>query len=153
MSVLLDMFFVFFVLVVFGSDVSSYLICPSYEVAYKNTIRDNFHVKAISSIGEGNFNREVLDSSVPVIVDFYANWCGPCKAVAPVFSSVSEEFSESEIRFVTVDTDVHEETVDRYNIQGLPLFAIFKGGKVIATHSGALSKMKMIEFISKSIEM
>ena len=72
-------------------------------------------------------------------------------AVAPIFLSVSEEFPDSEIRFVMVDTDVHEKTVDRYNIQGLPLFAVFNRGKVIAIHTGALPKWKMIEFISKSI--
>ena len=75
----------------------------------------------------------------------------PYKAVAPIFSSVSEEFSDSELKFVTVDTDVHEETVDRYNIQGLPLFAIFQRGDVIATHSGALPKVKMLDFVSKSL--
>lgn len=124
---------------------------PGRSIFRTKTISST-HQWLVQSLEEGQFDSEVLNSDVPVVVDFYANWCGPCKAVAPVFKAVSEEFVETELRFITVDTDVHESTVDAYNIQGLPLFAIFKKGKVIATHSGALAKVPLREFVQKALE-
>ena len=117
----------------------------------KKSFSKNNILNVVISCEEGQFESEVLKSSVPVIVDFYANWCGPCKAVAPVFNMISDEYPANEIKFVKVDTDVHESTVDAYNIQGLPLFAIFNNGKVIATHSGAMSKDPLRKFVEKAL--
>ena len=100
----------------------------------------------------GDFDKEVIanSKSKPVLVDFMANWCGPCKLVAPIFKALSEDFTD-QVKFVKVDTDVHEDTVDKYNIQGLPLFALFVNGKVKATHSGALTKDNLKAFITKNM--
>ena len=67
----------FFVLVFFGADVTSYFVCPSFRAGCRDTSRENFRINAVSTVEEGTFEREVLDSTVPVIVDFYANWCVP----------------------------------------------------------------------------
>ena len=107
-----------------------------------------------------------------MIVDFYADWCGPCKAgkktlilitryhliiyvyyaiVAPVFSAISDLYAPEKMKFFKADTDVHEELIDKYKLQGLPLFAIFKEGKIVASHSGALTKDKLSKFVDKAL--
>lgn len=104
--------------------------------------------------GEGEFNNEIIAASnkMPVVVDFMANWCGPCKLVAPIFKALADDF-EGKVKFVKVDTDIHEDTVDTYNIQGLPLFAIFVDGKIVAQHSGALTRDNMRSFIEKNVKV
>jgi thioredoxin 1 len=92
-----------------------------------------------------SFDEEVVDSSVPVIVDFHADWCGPCKLMAPIFAELADDIKE--VKFVKVNTDDHEEAVEKYNIQGLPLFAVFKDGKVVASYSGAISREPLRKFI------
>lgn len=85
------------------------------------------------------------------IVDFYADWCGPCKLAAKTFQSVAEEFSDKNVKFVKVDTEVHEDSVDLYGLKGLPVFGIFKDGKLIKKHEGNLGKQKLLEFIEQGI--
>lgn len=71
--------------------------------------------------------------------------------VAPVYSAISDLYTPDKIKFFKADTDVHEDLIDKYKLQGLPLFAIFKEGKVVATHSGALNKDKLTKFVDKAI--
>jgi len=101
--------------------------------------------------GDSEFKNEVLSASStqPVLVDFMANWCGPCKLVGPIFKTLAEDF-QGKVKFVKVDTDVHEDTVDAYNIQGLPLFALFIDGKIVAQHSGALTRDNLRAFVEKN---
>ena len=102
-------------------------------------------------LSDQSFDDLVLRSSVPVIVDFHANWCGPCKLMAPIFKELAEEYPEESIKFVKVDTDDHEDTVDKFNIQGLPMFVLIKDGKVLASHSGAISREPLKAFIDKHV--
>lgn len=102
-------------------------------------------------LSDESFDELVMNSSVPVIVDFHANWCGPCKLMAPIFQELAENYTENEIKFVKVDTDDHEDTVDQFNIQGLPMFVLIKDGKVVASHSGAISREPLKAFIDKHV--
>eukprot|EP01035_Chromulina_nebulosa_P017122 gene17122-22636_t len=101
----------------------------------------------------GEFDKEVVHSNVPVIVDFSATWCGPCKLMLPIFKALAEEYSPDEVKLIKVDTDIHDDTVDRFNIQGVPLFGVFINGEMVATHSGAITKDRLREFIEKNAKV
>eukprot|EP01038_Epipyxis_sp_PR26KG_P004834 gene4834-6774_t len=111
-----------------------------------------YPLTALIELQPGEFEDKVIKSSVPVIVDFYANWCGPCKLMGPLFQQLADDYAPEVVSFVKVDTDVHEDTVDKYNIQGLPLFGLFVGGEMISSHSGALGKELLREFIKKNLK-
>ncbi len=96
------------------------------------------------------FDDEVLNSSKPVFVDFWAEWCGPCRAVSPAVEEVSKEY-DGKVNFVKVNVDENNELTSRYNIYSIPTLAIFQNGKVIAQAAGAASKDKIIAYIDKNI--
>ena len=121
------------------------------KVNNKYRSNDMMKCKALIDLQTGEFENVVINSDKPVIVDFMANWCGPCKLVTPIFKKLADDFVD-EVKFVKVDTDIHEETVDKYNIQGLPLFGIFINGEMVASHSGALSTEPLRDFIKKNIK-
>ena len=112
-----------------------------------NTHNFNMQMNGMIELVDQDFNSLVLDSKIPVIVDFHANWCGPCKLMAPIFKELADEYPA--IKFVKVDTDLHEDTVEQFNIQGLPLFVVIKEGSVVASHSGAISREPLKQFIEK----
>ena len=87
-----------------------------------------------------------------VVVDFYANWCGPCKIAAKTFAAIAEEFPDKSVKFVKVDTETHESTVDDYGLKGLPVFGVFKNGKLVKKHEGNIGKDKLLEFINSGIK-
>ena len=84
---------------------------------------------------DANFHSEVISSSAPVLVDFWAAWCGPCRTMAPIFEKAAAEL-EPRARFVKIDVDAEPELAARYGIRGIPALYLFKGGKVAASHSG-----------------
>ncbi len=96
------------------------------------------------------FDDEVLNSSKPVFVDFWAEWCGPCRAVSPAVEEVSKEY-DGKVNFVKVNVDDNNELASRYNVYSIPTLAIFKNGKVIAQVAGAASKDKIKAYIDKNI--
>ncbi|HZF21240.1 MAG TPA: thioredoxin [Dongiaceae bacterium] len=87
-------------------------------------------------LNEGEFDTEVLKSNVPVLVDFYADWCGPCHAIAPTIEALSSEF-EGKIKFVKVDVDANQEVASRYEIMSIPTIMLFENGKVEDSIVGA----------------
>lgn len=84
----------------------------------------------------GEFDTEVLKSSVPVLVDFYADWCGPCHAIAPTIEALSNEF-EGKVKFVKVNVDANQEVASRYEIMSIPTIMLFENGKVEDSIVGA----------------
>lgn len=93
---------------------------------------------------------ELLKGDKPVVCDFYANWCGPCKMLAPVMEQVSEKYSDR-AEFVKVDVDENAELSMRYGVMSIPFVAVFKGGELAAKTVGYMSKSEADEFVSENI--
>ncbi|MDP5057379.1 thioredoxin TrxA [Marinomonas hwangdonensis] len=101
-------------------------------------------------ITDAQFAEEVLNSDVPVLVDFWAPWCGPCKMIAPVLEDVAAEYADK-LKVVKLNVDENQETAPKYNVRGIPTLLVVKGGEVVATKVGAVSKTQLIEFINGAI--
>lgn len=99
---------------------------------------------------DSNFNADVLQSDVPVLVDFWANWCGPCKAIAPVLEDLAREY-DGELKIVKVDVTSCEQTAAQYNIRNIPALIIFKNGEAAAQHVGSAPRSKLAAFIDQNI--
>ena len=84
-----------------------------------------------------------------MVVDFYATWCGPCKLAAKTFQQVASEMEGPRLKFVKVNTEEHEHTVEDFGLKGLPVFAVFKDGKLLVKHEGNLGKTALIDFIRR----
>lgn len=92
---------------------------------------------------DADFKTDVLDSDKPVLVDFWAPWCGPCRMVAPVLEEISEEHGEK-LSIVKLNTDENPEITARYGITGIPTMNVYVGGEVVKTLVGALPKQKLV---------
>jgi thioredoxin 1 len=101
--------------------------------------------KEISDI---NFDQEVLQSSIPVLVDFWAPWCGPCRALGPTIDSLAQEF-EGKVKIVKLNTDENPESAVRFRINSIPNLIFFKDGKPVDQLIGAVDKSRIIDSISK----
>ncbi len=91
-----------------------------------------------------------IQADVPVVVDFWAEWCGPCKQMAPHLEAVSDELS-GKVKVVKINVEDHPMAGSKYGVRGLPTLMMFKDGKVTATHLGAMSKQRITEWINESI--
>lgn len=105
---------------------------------------------AIVHVSDASFEQDVLTADVPVLVDFWAAWCGPCKMIAPILDDLAEQF-EGKIKIAKMDVDANKETPAKFGIRGIPTLIIFKNGAAHATKVGVLSKPQLIEFINASI--
>lgn len=104
----------------------------------------------ILHVTDDNFDAEVLSSDLPVLVDFWAEWCGPCKMIAPVLEEIAEEFA-GKIKVTKLNIDQNEATAPKFGIRSIPTLMIFKNGNAEATKVGALSKSELVAFIEQSI--
>lgn len=102
----------------------------------------------MKQINDSNFESEVLKNEKPVLVDFWASWCGPCRALAPVFEEVSTKF-EGKVDFVKVNVDEASETPTKYGIRSIPTLILFKNGEAVETISGSVSSEQIEEFVNK----
>ena len=101
-------------------------------------------------VSDATFEAEVLKSTEPVLVDFFAEWCGPCKAMAPALEACATEL-KGKVKIVKVDVDASPGVTGKYGIRAMPTLMIFKGGQTVATHTGALVQKRALEdWIKKS---
>ena len=95
---------------------------------------------------------QCLKANEWAIVDFYADWCGPCKIAAKTFQSIAEEFPDKNVKFIKVDTEIFEVTVDNYGLKGLPVFGVFKSGELVQKHEGNMGKDGLLAFIQEGLK-
>ena len=101
-------------------------------------------------VNDNNFEAEVLNASTPVLVDFFATWCGPCRQMLPIMDEISDEMA-GKIKIVKMDVDEAPKTPEDYDIQTLPTLILFKDGKVVDTKTGSQMKSQIIEWINSKI--
>ncbi|HET9122314.1 MAG TPA: thioredoxin TrxA [Acidiferrobacteraceae bacterium] len=106
--------------------------------------------EGIVYITDDTFEEEVLKASGPVLVDYWAEWCGPCKMIGPVLEQIATEYS-GRIRVAKLNIDENPKTPPKYGIRGIPTLMLFKGGQVEATKVGALSKSQLSAFIDGNL--
>ncbi|MHB1099516.1 MAG: thioredoxin TrxA [Burkholderiales bacterium] len=104
----------------------------------------------IHYVTDDTFEEEVLQSQVPVLVDYWAEWCGPCKMIAPILDEVSQEYA-GRLKVAKLNIDENQATPPKYGIRGIPTLMIFKNGEVAATKVGALAKSQLAAFIDSHI--
>jgi thioredoxin 1 len=104
----------------------------------------------IVNINDANFDHEVLKSNQPVLVDFWAEWCGPCRMIAPILHEIAEE-NKGKIKVVKVNVDEAQNIPAQFGIRGIPTLIIFKNGSAHATKVGALSKAQLQSFIDDNL--
>ena len=104
----------------------------------------------ILTVTDDSFEADVLKSNVPVLVDFWAEWCGPCKLIAPVLEDIADEY-DGKLKIAKLNIDQNEETAPKFGIRSIPTLILFKNGNAEATKIGAMSKSELTAFIEQSL--
>ncbi len=104
----------------------------------------------ISHVTDGSFDAEVLQADKPVLVDFWAEWCGPCRMIAPILEDVAGTHGEK-LKIAKLNIDENQSTTMEYGVRGIPTLILFKDGKPAATKVGALSKAQLVEFLDSAL--
>ena len=104
----------------------------------------------IQHVTDESFEPEVLKSEVPVLVDYWAEWCGPCKSIAPILDQVAEEYG-GRVKVAKINVDENQQVPAKFGIRGIPTLMLFKNGNLEATRVGALSKSQLTAFLDSNI--
>ena len=104
----------------------------------------------VMQVGDADFESAVLQSSEPVLVDFWAEWCGPCKMIAPALDQLAAEYA-GKAKVVKVDIDQNRNTAMKYHVRSIPMLLLFKDGQVQATQIGAVGKAQLSQMIDKAL--
>jgi len=121
------------------------LLILIFYFTFSNIMNDK--VKAVT---DASFDADVINASQPVLVDFWAEWCGPCKALSPILDEIANEY-DGRVTVAKVNVDENVQTPPKYGIRGIPTMLLFKDGAVEATKVGALSKAELSAFIDSNI--
>ena len=105
---------------------------------------------SISHLTDETFEKEVLQSNIPVLVDYWAEWCGPCKMIAPILDSLTDKYA-GKLKISKLNIDDNQQAPQKYGVRGIPTLMIFKNGNVEATKVGALSKSQLTAFIDSNL--
>lgn len=100
----------------------------------------------IQATSDADFDKDVIQSETPVLVDFWAEWCGPCKMIAPILDEIAKDYA-GKIKIAKVNVDQNTETPAKYGVRGIPSLILFKDGNVVATKVGALTKSQLASFL------
>jgi thioredoxin 1 len=104
----------------------------------------------IINVTDSTFDQEVLSSEIPVLLDYWAEWCGPCKMIAPILNDIADEYS-GKIKVAKINIDENPATPAKFGVRGIPTLMIFKSGSIEATKVGAMSKSQLSAFIDSTI--
>ncbi|MFA7504126.1 MAG: thioredoxin TrxA [Burkholderiaceae bacterium] len=105
---------------------------------------------AIKQVTDGSFEQDVLKSDTPVLVDYWAEWCGPCKMIAPILDEVSRDY-DGRIQIAKLNVDENAATTAKYAVRGIPTLMLFKNGSMVASKVGALSKSQLTVFLDSHL--
>jgi thioredoxin 1 len=106
----------------------------------------------VININDKEFETKILNSTKPILVDFWAEWCGPCRMLGPILNEISNEIGDK-IDIVKLDIDSNPETPSKYGVRGIPTMILFKDGKIIDTKVGLVQKQNLIDWINSSTEL
>ncbi|NDJ16856.1 thioredoxin [Myxacorys almedinensis] len=107
-------------------------------------------MSSVRVITDPDFKAEVLDAAQPVLVYFWASWCGPCRLMAPLVDTVADRYSDR-IKVIKMEVDPNPETVAQYKVEGVPAFRLFQNGEIKKSTEGAISKQKLEELVTQNL--
>ncbi len=122
----------------------------SRDITHKPLEGANQMAGNVTEISDDSFEQEVLSSDIPVLIDFWAPWCGPCKSIAPILDELSSEY-EGKLKIVKLNVDDNPTTPTKYSVRGIPNLVFFKGGQVVEQIVGAVPKEQLSSAIDKLV--